>query len=94
MPRISAAGGREGLDLQKMHKPEIALVDIGLLNEDGLSVMADIKGQSPGTLVFAMTGLPDFDKEPAYQKANLDGLLKKPFSMQQVLDLVKGCVLH
>jgi DNA-binding response OmpR family regulator len=67
-------------------RADVMLLDIGLPDEDGLSVLADLesKGMRPST-TFAMTGHSDAETRKRCIAAGCDDVLLKPVPVQQLL---------
>lgn len=90
----SAAGGSEGLRLMTIHKPEIALIDIGLPDIDGYEVARLIRTDSNlyTTPLIALTGYGlKEDRERAIEVGfNLH--LAKPIGLEQLLDAIAQCL--
>ncbi|MDO8803623.1 MAG: response regulator [Elusimicrobiota bacterium] len=80
----SAQDAAGGLAAFRGWKPEIVLLDIHLPDSDGLSVLAAIKTEAPGTAVIMITGQADVKTSvQALRKGAFDYLLK-PFEREEL----------
>ncbi|MBF0399157.1 MAG: response regulator [Magnetococcales bacterium] len=52
-----AGNGMETLDLFRVHKPDITLLDINMPRMDGLQTLKAIQEENPGTLVIMLSSL-------------------------------------
>ena len=74
----SAATSQETLKLLKQEPADLVVLDIGLADEDGLKLMADIKKNHPGLRVVMLTGMGFVEDllQEAHQKG-ADGYVSK-----------------
>ena len=72
---------------------DLMLLDIGLPDADGLTVIAalDAKGLKPG-MIFAMTGHADEETRARCIAAGCDNVLLKPVPVQALLRIVSEAV--
>jgi two-component system, chemotaxis family, CheB/CheR fusion protein len=88
----TAATGPLGLDVIKELHPDVALVDIGLPELDGLEV-ARLVRQSPGSeqvLMIALTGYGQREDRDAARRAGFDTHLVKPVDFDALLGLLRA----
>jgi len=85
---------KEGIDLLKRERMDIAIVDIRLdekdpSNRDGLELVKWIKGNSPNTVPIVMSAYREFDY--AVEALNLGAkyFFKKPLKPDEVLRKIK-----
>ena len=73
--------------------PDVMLLDIGLPDADGLSVIDALaaRGLRPG-ITYAMTGHGDAETRERCAVAGCDGVLLKPVPVQQLLRIVSEAV--
>ena len=74
-------------------RADVMLLDLGLPDADGLSVIASLKdrGMKPAT-TFAMTGFSDEATIARCRAAGCDDVLLKPVPVQQLLRIVTKAV--
>ncbi|MGD0249212.1 MAG: response regulator [Candidatus Limnocylindrales bacterium] len=88
-PRLLiATTASEGAALALEHRPELAIIDVGLPDLDGYQLTASLRRHGlTETRILILTGhAPD---EAAARDAGADALVAKPFSLHQFLDLVR-----
>jgi two-component system response regulator DesR len=54
-----AATGEEGVELARLRRPDLALVDLNMPGIDGRETAARITTESPETVIVLMTATPD-----------------------------------
>jgi excisionase family DNA binding protein len=89
----AANGFQAGINAEKV-KPHVILLDINLGDINGRDVCKAIR-MNPDlqmTKVVAMSGHLTEEEGQALQKEGFDGFLKKPFSMQQVVQTIEDAV--
>ncbi len=88
---IGAEDGYQALELAQTHSPVMAIVDINLPDMDGFEVMSRLKSlphiQDIPVIIF--TARNQEGDESAAQKAGAAGFLYKPFSTQELRDLIR-----
>jgi DNA-binding response OmpR family regulator len=85
---IRASTAAEGLALAHDRRPELAIVDVGLPDEDGYSLTRRLRADESlaGLSILILTGhLPD---EPAAREAGANGIIGKPFRLHELVDAV------
>ena len=92
---ITAYDGRTALDLIKLHRPDIAILDIMMPNIDGftLGMEARDKEELRRMPIIFMTGETEigglFDKE---KKFNISGWFNKPFNVDNLVAKVEKVI--
>jgi CheY-like chemotaxis protein len=90
-----ANDGNEALELAKLHKPDVAILDILMPGLDGVRVASYIKldTETRNTAVVLLTGYIDKENEKQVRE-NLRGVqfLSKPFTIQELFDVVSGAL--
>lgn len=87
-----AASGTEGLDLIKTHQPDIAIVDIGLPDIDGIEVTRHVKeqpGDASGTKVLILTLRDNEQVVLAAFAAGADSYCMKDVSSDNLLEAIR-----
>ena len=88
----TAATGRLGVDVITENRPDVALVDIGLPELDGLEVARLIR-QDPKQeklLLIALTGYGQREDREAARRAGFDTHLVKPVDFDALLGLLRA----
>jgi two-component system KDP operon response regulator KdpE len=86
---IRAGSAAEGLELARRHRPDLAIVDLGLPDADGYHLTRWLRAEPglEGMRIMIVTGhLPD---EVAASAAGADEILGKPFSLHESLEAVR-----
>jgi two-component system, chemotaxis family, CheB/CheR fusion protein len=88
----TAATGRLGLDVISELKPDVALVDIGLPELDGLEVARLVRRdpRNEGLMLIALTGYGQREDREAAKRAGFDTHLVKPVDFDALLALLRG----
>jgi len=85
---MRAATAGEGLALARSQRPHLAIVDLGLPDDDGYQLTRWLRAEPglDGARILIVTGhLPD---EQAARSAGADEVLGKPFRLHEFLDAV------
>lgn len=80
-----AETGREGLDLILATTPDVALVDIGLPQLDGLEVARRVRAANSTVRLIAMTGYGQRDDKTRALAAGFDAHLTKPVELVDLM---------
>jgi two-component system KDP operon response regulator KdpE len=86
---LTAHTAAEGEALALQHRPQLAIVDVGLPDRNGYQLTSDMRRASSlsGMRVLILTGQsPD---DVAASDAGANGLIQKPFRLHHFLDLVR-----
>jgi two-component system CheB/CheR fusion protein len=88
----TAATGPLGLELVKEHRPDVALIDIGLPELDGLEVARLLRQDARNDQVFlvALTGYGQREDRDAAHRAGFDAHLVKPVDFTALLALLRS----
>lgn len=85
---IGAAGGRQGLELIREHRPDLVLLDLMMPDMDGWDVYQHMKQdpQMQDIPVIVITAkAQNIDKVLGLHIAKVDDYITKPFSPQELL---------
>ncbi|MFO0702207.1 MAG: response regulator [Nitrospira sp.] len=86
---LSAGGSTQALHLAKQHSPDLALVDLFMPGMDGLELIQALRTAHPGCKIIAMTGgSGEWNYLDAATLLGARATLKKPFSLQELLDTI------
>jgi two-component system KDP operon response regulator KdpE len=87
----TAASGEEALDLAAAHHPDLAIVDLGLPDIDGVEVVAGIRGWSRLPIIVLSVRSEEAEKVQALD-AGADDYVTKPFGMNEVLARLRAAL--
>lgn len=90
----TASSGEEGLRLFAENPADVLITDIIMPNKDGVSVIEEVKKQSPDARVIAMSGTPKVETFEAAVGADANRVLAKPFNLDELLDAVAQLIDH
>ena len=76
-----AAGGAVAI---RVHKPDIVFTDIKMPNEDGLTMLAGLKGEFPNMQMTVLTGYRDFEYARRAISLGVSRYLLKPSKMDEI----------
>lgn len=85
--QVSAAGtSQAAMEALRQRLPDLVVLDIGLADEDGLKVLADIKKAFPGVKIIMLTGMGFVEDllQEAVQKG-ADGYVSKMLPLDELL---------
>jgi len=88
----SPAGGRGAIDAGT-HKPDLAIVDLGLPDIDGVEVIRRIRGWSPMPILVLSARAQERSKIEALD-AGADDYVTKPFGVGELLARVRVALRH
>jgi signal transduction histidine kinase/FixJ family two-component response regulator len=84
-----AASGEEYLGLLERDDTALVLLDIGLPDQDGRSVLAQIVARNPDVAVVMLTGVADLKVAMECIREGADDYLSKPVQFNEILFVVK-----
>jgi two-component system, OmpR family, KDP operon response regulator KdpE len=87
----AAPDGRRALDLAARVHPDVVILDLGLPDIDGVTVIAGIRGWSPVPIIVLSARQTSAEKVQALD-AGADDYVSKPFSMDELLARVRAAV--
>lgn len=90
---IEAATGQEGLTMAAQHPPEIVLLDLGLPDMDGVTVLKRLREWSRVPVVILSVREREEDKVAALD-SGADDYVTKPFSTAELLARVRVAQRH
>jgi two-component system chemotaxis response regulator CheY len=79
-----AATGVAGLEMAKIHQPDIIFLDIVLPDRNGIEMITEIKNVAPNAIVLMITSKKDGDSVRHSLEAGAKGYIIKPFTMSTV----------
>ena len=90
---IEAGNAERGIIEARSHKPDLALVDLGLPDRDGLDVVRAIRGFSPVPIVILSARTQESQKIAALD-AGADDYVTKPFTVGELLARLRVALRH
>lgn len=90
---LEAAGGQEGLRLAALEKPDLIVLDLGLPDMDGQSVIARLREWSAVPVVVLSVRADEADKIAALD-AGADDYVTKPFGTGELLARIRAALRH
>jgi anti-anti-sigma factor len=79
---LTADTGERGLEIFREYRPSIVLTDIKMPGMDGLTVLKEIKDESPDTEVIVITGHGDIDLALKALNLNATDFIDKPIRQE------------
>src|SRR5437764_15167946 len=90
---VESATGRRGSIDAGTHKPDLAIVDLGLPDIDGVNVIREIREWSSMPIVVLSARVQERSKIEALD-AGADDYVTKPFGIGELLARVRGSLRH
>ncbi len=78
----------------RQEEPDVIISDIRMPGMDGISLLEQIKQQSPDIPVIIMTAYSDLDRAVSAFQGGAFEYLSKPFDVDEVVGLVKRAITH
>lgn len=90
---LTAATGREGIELINSHCPNVVLLDLGLPDMDGIEVVKSLRKWSSMPVIVVSARGEEKDKVAALD-AGADDYISKPFGKAELLARIKVALRH
>jgi two-component system, OmpR family, response regulator QseB len=84
-----AANGSEALHLVLTHSFDLLILDLGLPEKDGLTVLEDLRGQGQTLPVIILTARDDIHDKVIGLESGADDYVTKPFGFEELLARVR-----
>ena len=88
---VEAESAALGISEARNHRPDLAIIDLGLPDRDGLFVIREIRGFSPMPILVLSARTMETDKIAALD-AGADDYVAKPFSTPELLARVRAAL--
>ena len=85
---LIAKDGAEAVDLMDSHHFDLLLSDIAMPMMDGISLALKVRASRPHVPILLMTGFADERQRAHNLTLLIEGLITKPFNMDQLLTVV------
>ncbi len=90
---LEARTGRIGLDLAAKAKPDVILLDLGLPDQDGLSVLKNLRQWTSAPVIIISARGQENDKIAGLDRG-ADDYLTKPFSVPELMARLRVALRH
>lgn len=80
----SVSNGKDGIDFIKKEKPDLALVDIYMPNQDGVTTIKQIRSEGLDTDVIAITAASDIETVRYVLQLGANDYIMKPFKFERI----------
>jgi two-component system KDP operon response regulator KdpE len=92
--RVSEAGsGREGIERVREGRPNVIVLDLGLPDQPGISVLKEIRSWS-NVPIIVLTVRDDESTKVSLLESGADDYITKPFSVPELVARVRVCLRH
>src|ERR687894_2205368 len=86
-----AKDGQESIELTRLQRPDLVLMDVGMPKVNGLEATQTIKEELPTTKVLIWSAYEDPLFVSDAIRAGADGYILKLSPVQEQLDAIRGC---
>ena len=86
----TAADGSEGVEMAKLKKADLVLLDVMLPSTDGITACSQIRAARPEIAIIMITALSEEEDRLKGFEAGADDYVTKPFSMEELLARIKA----
>lgn len=83
-----ADGESEAVRLASEHDPDVVIMDLDLLEGDGIAATGRIRSQPPEPKVIVSTAIVSDDVEERAKEIPVEAYLVKPYSERELLDTI------
>ncbi|MGN0775063.1 MAG: response regulator [Candidatus Ventricola sp.] len=90
---LMAASGREGVSMLSSHCPDVVILDLGLPDMDGMTVLQDLRSWSLMPVVVVSARTDEREKVRALD-AGADDYITKPFGTSELLARIRTAIRH
>lgn len=88
-PIAHANSGVQALDMARLHKPDVVLMDVNMPGVDGVAASQTILQYVPNTKIIMMSGQPKSDYQWGSMLVGVSDFLTKPFSAKELTETVR-----
>jgi two-component system KDP operon response regulator KdpE len=86
---ITANGGHKAIEVSARSRPDVVLLDLGLPDMDGLTVIRSIRAWS-GVPIIVISGRPETSHKIDALDAGADDYITKPFNIDELLARIRA----
>lgn len=90
---ITAANGREGVELFRARQPELVITDIIMPEQEGIETILQMRREQPDAKIIAISGggrIGNTNFLSIARRVGADDTLAKPFKREQLLRVVRS----
>ncbi len=91
---LTATSGRQALGILARQKIDLMLVDIRMPDMDGFDLLSQARSQQPNLAAVIMTGFGTIETAVAALRKGAEGLIMKPFSLDELSATVNQALLE
>lgn len=91
---LEAANGRDGLETIARDKPEVILLDLGLPDMDGLSIVKTLRGAGNKTPIVVLSSRGEEATKVEALNIGADDYVTKPFGMAELIARLRASLRH
>jgi two-component system, OmpR family, KDP operon response regulator KdpE len=91
---LEASNGRDALDLIAREKPEAILLDLGLPDIDGLSIIRTLRGAGDKTPIVVLSSRGEEATKVEALDSGADDYVTKPFGMAELIARLRASLRH
>jgi DNA-binding NarL/FixJ family response regulator len=85
-----ARDGQESIELCRLHRPDLVLMDVGMPKVNGFEATQIIKAELPTTKVLMLSAHFDSFFASEVERAGADGYVTKLCTVQELVDAIRG----
>lgn len=85
-----AGTARDGVAMCRKVHPDLVVLDLGLPDEDGLSILPEIKNTSPSPRVIVLTVRKENEMKEKARLLGADAYITKPFLVDELMDAIEA----
>jgi YesN/AraC family two-component response regulator len=86
-----AENGRAGLELFKVHAPDIVVTDINMPEMDGMQMAREIKAINPDTKFIVLTAYSNNSYMTQFSEIGCCAYLLKPIQFEKLCTAIRNC---
>ena len=84
-----AGNAEEALEVLRQESILLMFIDLDLGSINGFELCKNIRKDNPKAFIYALTGYTGFYKPQEFLKADFDGILNKPISLENLYRITK-----
>ncbi|PCI60114.1 MAG: response regulator [Kordiimonadales bacterium] len=91
---LTASDGAEAVEMMDDHHFDLLMSDIAMPMMDGISLALKVRASRPHVPILLMTGFADERQRAHNLSLLIEGLITKPFNMDQLLEVVNKALAN